>query len=126
MLNAIEARQRQGGGSGALLLDAYGGAINSVAADATAFVHRDVMFGVQELAYFGSAGQSNALAWLQSTHAALAPHTTGAGYQNYIDPTLSNWQRAYYGANYERLVEVKRRYDPDGVFQFAQAIGSAA
>jgi FAD/FMN-containing dehydrogenase len=126
MLNAIEARQRHGGGSGAVLLDAYGGAINSVAADATAFVHRDVMFGVQELAYFGSAGQSNALAWLQSTHAALAPHTTGAGYQNYIDPTLSNWQRAYYGANYERLVEVKRRYDPDGVFQFAQAIGSAA
>jgi FAD/FMN-containing dehydrogenase len=124
MLDAIERRQEQNAGSGALLLDAYGGAINRVAADATAFVHRDVMFGIQELAYFGSAGQSRALSWLQSTHAALAPYTTGAGYQNYIDPTLRNWQQAYYGANYDRLVEVKRRYDPDGVFTFAQAIGS--
>ena len=124
MVNAIERRQRQGAGSGALLLDAYGGAINDVAADATAFVHRDVMFGIQELAYFGPAGQSAALSWLRSTHAALAPHTTGAGYQNYIDPTLANWRRAYYGANYERLVEVKRTYDPDGLFRFAQSIGS--
>jgi FAD/FMN-containing dehydrogenase len=120
-IGAIE--RRQGNGSGALLLDAYGGAINQVAADATAFVHRDVMFGIQELAYFGSGGQSQALSWLQSTHSALRPYTTGAGYQNYIDPTLANWQKAYYGANYDRLVEVKQRYDPDRVFSFAQAIG---
>jgi FAD/FMN-containing dehydrogenase len=124
LLGAIERRQNQGAGSGALLLDAYGGAINRVSADATAFVHRDVMFGIQELAYFSSAGQSRALSWLQSTHAALGPYTTGAGYQNYIDPTLRSWQQAYYGANYDRLVEVKRRYDPDGLFTFAQAIGS--
>jgi len=124
LLGAIERRQAQGSGSGALLLDAYGGAINRVAQDATAFVHRDVLFGIQELAYFSSAGQRRALAWLRSTHAALAPFTTGAGYQNYIDPALSNWKRAYYGENYERLVDVKRRHDPDEVFTFAQAIGT--
>jgi FAD/FMN-containing dehydrogenase len=122
-IGAIEARRGQSG-SGSLLLDAYGGAINDVAADATAFVHRNVMFGIQELAYFGSGGQQQALNWLQSTHDGLRPYTTGAGYQNYIDPALNNWQNAYYGANYARLVEVKRRYDPDGVFEFAQAIGS--
>jgi len=124
MIDAIERRQRQANGSGSLLLDAYGGAINRVAADATAFVHRDVMFGVQELAYYGPGGQSAALPWLQSTHAALAPYTTGAGYQNYIDPALNNWQQAYYGANYDRLVQVKQKYDPNRVFNFAQAIGS--
>jgi FAD/FMN-containing dehydrogenase len=125
MIAAIERRRRQASGSGSLLLDSYGGAINRVASDATAFVHRDVMFGVQELAYFPPGGQAAALAWLRSTHSALRPFTTGAGYQNYIDPTLSNWQSAYYGANYDRLVDVKRDYDPDGVFRFAQSIGSA-
>jgi FAD/FMN-containing dehydrogenase len=122
-IGAVEARQRQSG-SGSLLLDAYGGAINRVAADATAFVHRSMLFGVQELAYFGSGGQRQALGWLRSTHAALRPHATGTGYQNYIDPTLSNWQQAYYGANYDRLVEVKRRYDPDNLFRFKQSVGS--
>jgi FAD/FMN-containing dehydrogenase len=117
---AIE--RRQGQGSGSLLLDAYGGAINRVAADATAFVHRDVMFGIQELAYYGSGGQGAALSWLQSTHAALRPYTTGAAYQNYIDPALSGWRQAYYGANLDRLVDVRRKYDPDRVFAFAQAI----
>ena len=125
LLSAIERRQAQHSGSGALLLDAYGGAINRVTADATAFVHRDVLFGIQELAYFSSAGQGSALAWLRSTHAALRPHATGAGYQNYIDPALSSWRQAYYGANYDRLVDVKRRYDPDDVFTFAQALGSS-
>jgi FAD/FMN-containing dehydrogenase len=124
LLAAIERRQSQGAGSGALLLDAYGGAINRVAPDATAFVHREMLFGIQELAYFGSADQTRALSWLRSTHAALAPYTTGAGYQNYIDPALRGWRRAYYGANYDRLVDVKRRYDPDEVLRFAQAIGT--
>jgi Berberine and berberine like len=105
-----------------LLLDAYGGAINRVAADATAFVHRDVMFGIQELAYFGSGGQRAALSWLRSTHDALRPFATGAAYQNYIDPTLARWRQAYYGANYDRLAEIKQRYDPERLFAFAQAV----
>jgi FAD binding domain/Berberine and berberine like len=119
-IGAIE--RRQGKGSGALLLDAYGGAINRVGADATAFVHRDALFGIQELAYFGAGSQDDALSWLRSTHRALAPHTTGAAYQNYIDPALTGWRKAYYGANLDRLAEIKRKYDPDRVFAFAQAI----
>lgn len=116
LLTAIEARQRQPG-SAAILFDSYGGAINRVAPAATAFVHRNTLCAMQYLTYGGGA------AWLRATHASMRPFVSGQAYQNYIDAELSNWQRAYYGSNYSRLVAVQRRVDPQRHFRFPQAIG---
>ena len=66
MAKAIEARQGQSG-SGAVIMDPYGAAINKVAPDATAFVHRDQLFSCQELAYWSSGGKSAADSWLDWT-----------------------------------------------------------
>ena len=110
----VEAR---GASSGALLIDAYGGAINRVKPGATAFVHRNVLASIQY--YSGGVG---ARTWVDSSRAALKPAVSGAAYVNYIDPHLVNWQQAYYGANLSRLRAVKKKYDPHNLFHFPQSI----
>jgi FAD/FMN-containing dehydrogenase len=53
--------------------------------------------------------------------------TPGAGaYMNEGDPTETEWQESFYGAHYARLVEVKRRWDPWGVFWARTTVGSEA
>ena len=124
MIDWIERRQRTPSlGGGALLFDAYGGAYNRPAADATAFVHRDMLFSLQYYAAGGPPGATRV--WINGVWRALRPFASGQAYQNYIDPQLASWQRAYYAANLARLRQVKQTYDPDFRFRFAQAIPPA-
>ncbi len=103
-------------GGGTLLFDAYGGAINKVAPDATAFVHRRQQLAIQ---YYAPGSSTS---WVRRARRMMAPHVSGQCYQNYIDPQLDDWQHAYYGQNWQRLQAVKARYDPHQVFRFAQGI----
>jgi FAD/FMN-containing dehydrogenase len=127
LVSAIALRQTSSTlGNGGIGLDAYGGAINRVAADATAFVHRAALFSVE---YSGSwnAGDPDAVvaanhSWLTNTWQTMRQYASGAAYQNYIDPDLPDWQHAYYGSNLSRLQGIKIAYDPGDLFHFPQSI----
>jgi FAD/FMN-containing dehydrogenase len=118
----IAARQAAGG-SGVLLLDAQGGAIDD-AAGQTSFIHRGLRSSVQILSYGSLAGMASAQHFVDSARAALAPLGNGQAYQNYPDANLSSWRTAYYGSAYADLVALKRERDPDHLLRFPQAIGS--
>ncbi|MEU9590148.1 FAD-binding oxidoreductase [Streptomyces sp. NPDC048219] len=111
------------GGTGSIVFTALGGAVNRVAPTATAFVHRRSRMLVQYLASWrpGTSGAA-AESWLASAYGAMRPYASGAAYQNYADPALKDWRRAYYGDAAPRLAKLKRQYDPDRVFAFPQAL----
>ena len=131
LLAGIVALQRVAGakgGVGGIAFDALGGAVNRVSPGATAFVHRNALYGAQYTTDWtngaSSTGINNQHTWLRKYWSSMRPYASGQAYQNYIDPDLTNWQQAYYGGNYARLVAVKKKYDPTGLFTFPQAIGT--
>lgn len=102
---------------------AMGGAVSRVAADATAFVHRGARFLIAyQSNWTNPADDQENLDWVEGVYAAMLPYVSGGAYVNIPDRTLRNWPQEYFGANFPRLVEVKRAYDPDNVFNFAQSI----
>ena len=117
-VRAIQDWLERRNGSGAVLMDSYGGALRKTKG---AFQHHDAICSLQELAYWNGVA-TESLQWLRGLHAALRPYVTGAAYVNYIDPDLSDWRQAYYGPNYARLVSIRKRYDPDRVFHFPQGV----
>jgi hypothetical protein len=127
MTRAVAARGGiGGGGAGGISLDALGGAINRVAPGATAFVHRGSLFLAQLTTTWADGASSAAVAaqqrWLAGFRAMLAPYANGEAYQNYVDPALPGWQRAYYSGNYDRLVRIKAALDPGWLFRLPQGI----
>jgi FAD/FMN-containing dehydrogenase len=130
LLAAVEQRQTSpvlsGGG---VVLDASGGAINRVAPEATAYVHRSALATLQYSASWtvdtpASVVEANRQ-WIASAWQSMRPYVSGGAYSNYADPNLVGWKQAYYGSNFARLTRVKSKYDPGNVFRFAQSIPPA-
>jgi FAD/FMN-containing dehydrogenase len=104
----------------------WGGAYSRVAADATAFVHRDELFLVQHLLTLDADGETTGRRsvrdWLLRSWTLVNPWGSGGVYPNFPDPDLQDWLHAYYGKNYDRLLRIKAKYDPNGFFRFHQSL----
>jgi FAD/FMN-containing dehydrogenase len=99
------------------------GAAQRVASDATAFGHRDANFATVIAGMWPDPAQNDAnIRWVKDYAAATTPHSDEGGYINFMASDDQDRVRANYGANWDRLVEVKRRYDPDNVFHLNQNI----
>jgi FAD/FMN-containing dehydrogenase len=102
----------------AILLEHFHGAVTRVGATDTAVPHRDEGWNLLIPSVWTDVGDTDAnIAWTRETFAALRPHFGTGRWLNYLgDDQANDAVRAAYGPNYERLREVKRRYDPANVF----------
>jgi FAD/FMN-containing dehydrogenase len=104
----------------------WGGKVNDLAPDANAFVHRDADLLFKCEALWEPEDDPDLIVanldWLEGYHAAMEPYLSGGAYQNFTDRSQEDWQHAYYGQNFDRLVEIKRSWDPENLFHFGQSI----
>ncbi|HSC74022.1 MAG TPA: FAD-binding oxidoreductase [Gaiellaceae bacterium] len=102
----------------AILLEHFHGAVTRVGPTETAVPHRDEGWNLLIPSVWTESRDTDAnIAWTRETFAALRPHFATGRWLNYLgDDQANDAVRAAYGPNYERLREVKQRYDPANVF----------
>lgn len=99
------------------------GAAGRVAHDATAWAYRDAKWGQVMVGVDPAPAMAETLKeWTVAYWEALHPHSMGGAYSNMMMEEGEDRVRASFGANYDRLVSVKRRYDPGNVFHVNQNI----
>jgi FAD/FMN-containing dehydrogenase len=99
------------------------GAVHDVASDQTAFAYRDATFApVIAGMWPDPADNADNIRWVRDYYEATAPYSAEGGYVNFMADDDQDRIRANYGANYDRLADIKRRYDPNNLFHLNQNI----
>lgn len=105
------------------LLESYGGAINEVAPDATAFVHRRGRFDMALYSFWMfQEDEAAALTYIDTFEDTLTPLSNGHAYQNYPNRKACDYANLYWGDNLPRLQKVKAKYDPKNFFHYPQSV----
>jgi len=93
-----------------------------------AFPHRDSKYFFAMCGRWRSGydnAQTKMQSWLKETVDTVEPFLSKYSFVSFPDWDLENWQEAYYRGNYERLTEIKAKYDPNYMFRYAQSIEPA-
>jgi FAD/FMN-containing dehydrogenase len=106
-----------------IALEMYGGAINEVSPDATAFVHRDASLDLFAWSFWTFENtRPRAIAWLNEFGRIAGDMGNGLRYQNYPRRDNPNFGKQYFGTNLKRLVAIKQQYDPHNLFAYEQGL----
>ncbi len=98
-----------------------GGAVRRVGPDETAFAVRDAAFVMNFMGNWRDARETpRHVAWVREAWNRILPHSTGAVYLNFLgqeERDADTLVRSAFGSNYDRLIEIKAKYDPTNLFR---------
>lgn len=101
-----------------IALHHFHGAARRVGASETAFTLRQDHLMVELIAAWEPQDdEQRHIQWTQNISQALAPYALKGGYISFLDQEEQERVRLAFGSNYERLLDLKRKYDPDDVFR---------
>jgi hypothetical protein len=101
----------------AIIFEHFHGAVTRIAPEATAVPHREEGFNLLFPSEWMDPADTGAnVAWTKETYAAVSKHLLARRWLNYLNDDEDDSVRAAYGPNFDRLVDVKRRYDPENIF----------
>jgi len=104
-----------------------GGAVNRVAADATAYPHRNIEFVMNVHTRWSTPSEDEkCIAWARQLYEATSKFATGGVYVNFMpEDEAQRVKTGAYGPNYERLAKIKGKYDPSNLFRMNQNVPPA-
>lgn len=99
------------------------GAVHRLGPDETAFAYRDCEFATVIAGMWPDPAKNEAnIGWVRDYYAATAPLSEPGGYVNFMSGDDQERIRDNYAGNYDKLLAVKRKYDPDNLFHVNQNI----
>lgn len=113
----------------AALIEFYGGAINRVGMEDTAYPLRNATYAVNAIsAWTDPAADDANIGWAREMFDAMQPHSPGSVYVNFlgVGDQEDDRVKAAYGPNYARLAAIKGKYDPANLFKLNHNIKPAA
>lgn len=100
-----------------------GGHTSQVSPDATAYAHRDTKFVLNVHGRWENpAEDETCISWARAFFESTTPYATGGVYVNFMTQEEDDRVAAAYGPGYDKLVQVKNKYDPENVFRLNQNI----
>jgi len=106
-----------------VVIEYYGGVASRVGASETAFAQRQAQYDVLILAQWVDPGESHRhIEWARGLADSMRPFSSSAYFLNYLGEEGEDTIKAAFGPNYDRLMAVKKKYDPENFFCLNQNI----